>query len=88
MAVDAARAKSLFLNASELADPAARVAYLERECGGDAELRQRADFGDTIPNSRREMRMMSPEVRMVSPEVGSKRTTFKRLALRCLFPHL
>ena len=39
MAVDAARAKSLFLNASELADPAERAAYLERECGGDAELR-------------------------------------------------
>ncbi len=43
MAVDAARAKSLFLNASELADPAARVAYLERECGGDAELRARVE---------------------------------------------
>ena len=39
MAVDAARAKSLFLEASELADPAERAAYLERECGGDAELR-------------------------------------------------
>jgi eukaryotic-like serine/threonine-protein kinase len=43
MAVDAARAKSLFLNASELADPAARAAYLERECSGDAELRARVD---------------------------------------------
>ena len=39
MAVDAARAKSLFLTASELADPAERAAYLERECGGDAALR-------------------------------------------------
>ncbi len=39
MAVDAARAKSLFLAASDLADPAERAAYLERECGGDAELR-------------------------------------------------
>ena len=39
MAVDAARAKSLFLTASDLTDPAARVAYLKRECGGDAELR-------------------------------------------------
>ena len=36
MAADAARAKALFLNASELADPAERAAYLERECGGDA----------------------------------------------------
>ena len=43
MAVDAARAKSLFLNASDLADPAERAAYLDRECGGDAELRQRVE---------------------------------------------
>jgi serine/threonine protein kinase/tetratricopeptide (TPR) repeat protein len=43
VAVDAARAKALFLNASELADPAERTAYLERECGGDAELRQRVE---------------------------------------------
>ena len=39
MAVDAARAKSLFLTASDLTDPAERAAYLERECSGDAELR-------------------------------------------------
>ena len=43
MAVDAARAKSLFLAASDLADPAERAAYLDRECGGDAELRQRVE---------------------------------------------
>src|SRR5262245_26565978 len=43
MAVDAARVKSLFLEASELADPSERAAYLERECGGDAELRQRVE---------------------------------------------
>src|SRR5262245_29721304 len=43
MAVDAARAKSLFLIASDRADPAERAAYLERECGGDAELRARVE---------------------------------------------
>ena len=43
MAVDAARAKSLFLDASDLADPAERAAYLDRECGGDAELRARVE---------------------------------------------
>jgi tetratricopeptide (TPR) repeat protein len=43
MAIDAARAKSLFLNASDLADPVERAAYLERECGGDAELRGRVE---------------------------------------------
>src|SRR5438132_7617052 len=43
MAVDAARAKSLFLAASDLPDPAVRAAYLDRECGGDAELRGRVE---------------------------------------------
>jgi serine/threonine protein kinase/formylglycine-generating enzyme required for sulfatase activity len=43
MAVDAARAKSLFLAASDLADPAERAAYLECECSGDADLRARVE---------------------------------------------
>ena len=43
MAVDAARAKSLFLTASDLTDPSERAAYLERECRGDAELRARVE---------------------------------------------
>jgi len=43
MAVDAARAKSLFLAASDLSDLAERGAYLERECGEDAELRGRVE---------------------------------------------
>src|SRR5262245_37461168 len=42
MAVDPARAKSLFLAASDLADPAERAAYLDRECG-DAALRARVE---------------------------------------------
>jgi len=40
MAVDPARAKTLFLNALEIADPLQRSAFLDRESGGDAELRQ------------------------------------------------
>ncbi len=43
MAVDPAHVKSLFLAASDLADPAERVAYLDRECGGEAELRARVE---------------------------------------------
>jgi hypothetical protein len=43
MALDAARAKSLFLKASDLADPAERAAYLDRECAGDAALRGRVE---------------------------------------------
>ena len=43
MPVDPLRAKSLFLGASELADPVERAAYLECECGGDAELRARVE---------------------------------------------
>jgi hypothetical protein len=39
MAVDTARVKSLFLKASEIANPGERAGYLERECGADAELR-------------------------------------------------
>src|SRR5438874_2774254 len=41
MAVDLARAKSLFLAASDLADPDERAAYLNRESGGDLELLER-----------------------------------------------
>ena len=43
MAADSARAKSLFLAASELADAGERAAFLDRECGGDAELRARVE---------------------------------------------
>jgi hypothetical protein len=43
MSVAPARAKSLFLTASELADLAKRAAYLDPECGGDAELRERVE---------------------------------------------
>src|SRR5262249_13058121 len=43
MAVDAARAKSLFLAASALSEPAGRAAFLDRECGGDADLRARVE---------------------------------------------
>src|SRR5438270_12975619 len=43
MAVDSVRAKSLFLAASDLADPADRAAYLDRECGDDAALRYRVE---------------------------------------------
>ena len=43
MAIDAARAKSLFLAASEVAEPAERAALLECECGGNSELRARVE---------------------------------------------
>ena len=43
MSIDAERAKSLFLAASDIADAAERAAYLDRECGGDADLRARVD---------------------------------------------
>jgi uncharacterized membrane protein len=43
MPVHAARAQALFLAASGLADAAERAAYLERECGTDAELRGRVE---------------------------------------------
>ena len=41
MAVDPRRVKELFNAAVELPDPGERVAFLERECRGDGELRER-----------------------------------------------
>src|SRR5688572_24299236 len=41
MAADPRRVKELFVAALELPDPQARQAFLERECGADADLRQR-----------------------------------------------
>ncbi len=43
MAADAERLKSLFTAASALSDPAQRAAFLDRECGGDAEQRGRVE---------------------------------------------
>src|SRR5215468_1694800 len=43
MAADPRRIKDLFVAALEQPDPAARRAFLDRECTGDAELRQRLD---------------------------------------------
>ena len=43
MPLDAARAKSLFLVASELSNPAERAALLDRECAGSPELRARVE---------------------------------------------
>jgi hypothetical protein len=41
MAADPRRVKELFVAALDLPDPEARQAFLERECGSDADLRQR-----------------------------------------------
>lgn len=43
MTVDSARAKSIFLAASELPSPAQRAEYLERQCGSDGPLRARVE---------------------------------------------
>ncbi|MFO0935552.1 MAG: serine/threonine-protein kinase [Gemmataceae bacterium] len=43
MSTDMQRLQSLFGDAAEITDPANRAAYLERECGGDEELRQRVE---------------------------------------------
>jgi serine/threonine protein kinase/tetratricopeptide (TPR) repeat protein len=41
MAIDPQRLKDLFLAAAEMGSPAQRAAFLDRECGSNAELRQR-----------------------------------------------
>src|ERR1700682_4694065 len=43
MPVDSKRVQRVFLTAVEAADPAGRAVVLDRECGGDAELRQRVE---------------------------------------------
>ena len=43
MAFDPVRVKSLFLGASDLPSPEERAAYLDRECGGDPDLRARVE---------------------------------------------
>src|SRR5262249_49410324 len=43
MATDPNRVKEIFLGATELPDEAARVAYLDLACGGDAPLRERVE---------------------------------------------
>jgi hypothetical protein len=43
MAADPRRVKELFVAALDLPDPQARQAFLERECGADADLRQRLE---------------------------------------------
>ncbi len=43
MPLDHQRIKALFLSAHDLADPADRLAFLDRECGADDELRRRVD---------------------------------------------
>jgi serine/threonine protein kinase len=44
MAADPCRVKELFVAALDLPDPQARQAFLERECGGDADLRRRLEI--------------------------------------------
>ena len=43
MPLDPRRVKALFQSALDLTDPAARVAFLDRECAADTELRRRLD---------------------------------------------
>src|SRR5262245_66253242 len=43
MPADAPRVYELFAAALELTDPAERQAFLDRECGGDVELRQEVE---------------------------------------------
>src|SRR4051794_15389691 len=43
MAIDPNRVKEIFLGATEQPDEAARLAYLDRACGGEAGLRERVE---------------------------------------------
>jgi serine/threonine protein kinase len=43
MTIDAKRVKEIFLEAAELSDEAARAAYLDKACAGDAGVRERVE---------------------------------------------
>src|SRR5262245_60845855 len=43
MCVDPQRLKAIFLSAAEIESPAERAAFLQRECGNDAELRRKLE---------------------------------------------
>ena len=43
MAIDPKRVKAIFLEAAEMSDEAARAAYLDKACGGDAGVRERVE---------------------------------------------
>src|SRR5438309_10296624 len=43
MAIDPKHVKDIFLEAADLPDEAARAAYLDKACGGDAGLRARVE---------------------------------------------
>src|SRR6516164_4561194 len=43
MTIDPERVKEIFLQAADLSDDAARAAYLDNACGGDAALRARVE---------------------------------------------
>jgi hypothetical protein len=81
MAADPRRVKELFVAALELPDPQAWQAFLERECAGDAELRQRLEIllkahDDPVSALERplapvESPIMHPaQERPVGPELG------------------
>ncbi len=60
MSVDTERAKSVFLEASDIASPTERAAYLERTCAGDAELRTRIET--LLATHDRAGRFLDPDV--------------------------
>ena len=70
MTADPRRVKELFIAALDLPDAPARQAFLERECGDDADLRQRLEAllqAHENPASALERPLAAVEAPIVSP---------------------
>ena len=72
MAFDPARVKSLFLGASDLPSPEERAADLDRECGGEPDLRARVEAPLEVEDRAQNG---SVSVQRPAGETGSARLT-------------
>ncbi len=83
MPFDPARAKSLFLSASDIPDPDDRIAFLDRECGPDVELRARVEallLADKTDGGNREIGSeVQPTGTFTPDEPRGRRTVEERV---------
>ena len=87
MPLDPKRVQAVFLSAVECQEPAARAAVLDRECAGDAELRERVEallFARDEPNSLLDRPIVNAE-HQVNATLGESSSDPSDLT-GCIFP--
>ena len=85
MPLDPKRVQDVFLAAVEFHEPAARAAVLDRECSGDAELRQRVEAllrARDEPNSLLDQPIVKPEHQLFAPSGGSSSDPLRSYGMR------